>query len=86
MPPITYRRKLSAQGTANDSVILDCLGVVIATQVIIFAATSEQRNQLSFESRVKKYWMIRARSLSKFYNIVHREKHHQVDRGIAFNI
>lgn len=40
VPPITHRRKLSAQGAANDSVILDCLGVVITKQVIMFAATS----------------------------------------------
>ena len=40
VPPITHRRKRSAQGGANDSVIIDCLGVVITTQVIMFAATS----------------------------------------------
>ena len=40
VPPVTHRRKLSAQGAANDSVILHCLGVVITKQVIMFAVTS----------------------------------------------
>ena len=79
------RRKLSAQGAANDSVILDCLGVVITTRVIMFAATSYQGNQLSFESRAKKSMRSFVREVSiKLYNVVHRDKQHHVDWGIAF--
>ena len=40
VPSVTQRRKLSAQGGANNSLIIDCLGVVITTQVRMFAATS----------------------------------------------